>query len=159
MSSDHYRDQIHRFIHHLQELDSGERARLKRAAGRPLAEARDVLGLFYQLLPRGVPAGHEEIYFLIATLFPMADAGLGGDLGASLRRARLTKADPGLDRRVRILLDSDAGQLAFRLRQVVRLIQSRRASVNWSELLKDLLYWSHPDRFVQRRWARAYFGQ
>lgn len=147
------------FFERLARLDSGGRARLKRAAGKAIGEARDTLGLFYSLVPPGLPPSQEETYFLAATLYPLAEAGVRGDLGAALRRARLASNAKGLDRRVEILLDADAAQLPFRLRQAVSFLQSNRVRVNWPRLLDDLLFWSHPERLVQRRWARAYFGE
>lgn len=158
--SDYQPDQkITTFINRLERLDPGERARFKRCAGQTLAEARhEVLGLFYSLLPPGVHQSQEELYFLVATLYPIAEAGGKGDLGASLRQAQQDKNTPGLDRRVQHLLDADETQLPFRLRQAVRFLQSNRMPVNWPRLLEDLLYWTHPERRVQRRWARSYFG-
>jgi len=146
------------FIERLGHLDTGELARLKRSAGQSLAEARGTLGLFYRLLPPGVPPGQEEDYFLLATLYPLAEAGGPDDLGSSLRHARTERNARGLDRRVEILLDADTAQLRFRLRQAIAFLQSNRVPVNWTRLLEDLLYWTHPDRFVQRRWARSYFA-
>jgi CRISPR system Cascade subunit CasB len=147
------------FFGRLDRLDAGERARFKRSAGQPLAGARDVLGLFYHVLPPGVPAYQEAMYFLAATLYPMAEGGGKGDLGDSLRQAQQSKNTKGLDRRVEILLDSDEAQLPFRLRQAIHFLQSNRVRVNWPRLLDDLLYWTHPDRFIQRRWARSYFAE
>ncbi|PWH15266.1 MAG: type I-E CRISPR-associated protein Cse2/CasB [Ardenticatenia bacterium] len=155
-----YASQILTFIERLERLDAGERARLKRNAGKTLAEARDTaLALFYRLLPPQVPEHHEETYFLVATLYPLAEAGSSGNLGDALRRARtMTRENPGLDRRVRVLLDADATQLPFRLRQAIHYLASARIPVNWAQLLQDLLAWDHPRRWVQREWARAYFA-
>ena len=50
------------FLKRLEQLDPGGRARLKRSAGVALGESRDALGLFYSLLPTGVPVGEEEIF-------------------------------------------------------------------------------------------------
>ena len=147
-----------RFVARLAALDPGDRARLKRNAGKTLAEARDVLALFYRLLPPGVAAGQEEAYFLVATLYPLASSGTRGDLGASLHRARTTFNGKGLDRRVEYLLDADASQLAFRLRRSIHFLASSRVGVNWTLLLSDLLAWNHPERFVQHKWARSYFS-
>lgn len=152
-------DRIHRFITSLEQLDVGAHARLKRNAGSGLADARDVLGLFYRLLPPGIPQPQHERYFLIATLYPLADSGAHRNLGATLRAARSPKNGAGLDRRVEVLLDSDAEQLPFRLRQAVRFAQSSRVPVNWAKLLRDVLWWDHPDRFVQLRWAESYFRE
>lgn len=145
------------FLERLEALDAGDQARLKRNAGNRLAEARGALGTFYNLLPPGVPTYHEEIYFLVATLYPWAEGGGEGNIGASLRRARNKDNAKGLDRRVEILLDADEAQLAFRLRQTVRFLQSNRIAIDWRQLLKDLLSWNTSQRFVQQRWARSYF--
>jgi CRISPR system Cascade subunit CasB len=147
------------FFERLDRLDAGGRARLKRSAGQSLAESRDALGLFYSVLPRGVSAFQEDMYFLAATLYPMAAGGGRGDLGDSLRQAQQGKNAKGLDRRVQILLDADEAQLPFRLRQAIHFLQSTRTRVNWPRLLDDLLRWTHPDRFVQRQWARSYFAE
>ena len=148
---------VEKFLQNLSALDAGSKARLKRDAGKTLSEAQS-LGLFYRLLPYGLSAKQEEIFFLLATLYPLADKGGTGNFGASLRRARDPKNPKGLDRRVEILLDSDAAQLHFRLRQAVRFLKSKQVAVNWLLLLEDLLRWNYSNRTVQKQWARSYFG-
>jgi len=149
---------IEAFCGRLQALDAGERARLKRCAGRSLAESPETLGLFYRLLPPGIPERDEETYFLVATLYPLAGAADAGSFGASLSRARNPQNERGLDRRVETLLDSDEAQLPVRLRRAIHFLQSQAVGVDWPRLLRDLLLWTHPDRFVQKAWARAYFA-
>lgn len=146
------------FIDRLEQLDTGDRARLKRNAGKTFAEARDVTSLFYRSLPYGLNQAQEGIYFLVATLYPLVEDGSKGDFGDSLRQARTDQNGKGLDRRMEILLDSDIAQLPFRLRQAIHFIRSCRKRVNWVRLLEDLLSWEHPDRFVQQRWARSYYN-
>ena len=150
---------IPQFITRLEGLDAGDRARLKRNAGRSLAEARGATGLFYRLMGQAIPDYQEDIYFLVATLFPLAEGGGEGNLGDALHKAQSQNTLKGLDRRIEVLLDSDRVQLPFRLRQAIHFIQSNRVKVNWSRLLQDLLNWDHPDRFVQKSWARAYFSE
>lgn len=146
------------FLAALGELNPGERARLRRNAGNTLAEAQDnALTLFYRLRPYQLPEYQEDTYFLLATLYPLAQSGGSGNLGHALRHARGPENAPGLDRRVAILLDADSTQLRFRLSQAVRYLASRDTPVNWPRLLEDLLQWTHPARFIQRQWARAYF--
>lgn len=158
--------QAQEFIAALAKLDAGGRARLKRNAGRNLAEARDIHRVFFQALPYGIHARQEEDYFLVATLFPLVPHNpQAGSLGASLRQVRRirTGSNAGqtnsLDRRFQSLLDSDREQLSFRLRQAVRLIAADRdhVTLNWECLLRDLLNWDSPNQTVQVRWARDYF--
>ena len=147
------------FLDRLRRLDPGDKAKLKRDAGKAIAEAQSI-GLFYRLLPYGVSAAQEETYFLVATLYPLAESGGAGNLGVSLRRARDTdpKKNKGLDRRVEILLDADKTQLRFRLRQAIRFLKSKRVSVNWEQLLADLQKWNRPTRIAQKQWAHTYFA-
>jgi CRISPR system Cascade subunit CasB len=143
------------FCENLSKLDAGDKARLKRNAGRTLAQSRRVLGLFFnKLLPYDVPGYQEEKYFLVATLYPLAESGGAGSLGAALRRA---KESDSLDRRVEILLDADDAHLPFRLRQAVRFLYSKRQPVDWPLLLRHLLAWNSEKRWVQEQWARDYF--
>jgi len=150
-------EKVKMYLQNLSALNAGGKARLKRDAGKSLAEAQS-LGLFYRLLPYGLSGAQEEIFFLLATLYPLADSGGTGNFGASLRRARDPDNPQGLDRRVEILLDSNISQLPFRLRQAVRFLRSSRVSINWQQLLEDLLRWNSFNRTVQKQWARAYFG-
>lgn len=154
---------ITEFCTTLAALESGDRARFKRNAGRDLSASHRVLGLFYRKLPRNVPRYDEDIYFLVATLYPLNTLeGRCGNFGDSLRLAReprgVESRDAGLDRRVEVLLDADRDQLGFRLRQLVAYVESKRVPVNWRQFLKDLLAWDHPSRYVQENWARAYFA-
>lgn len=173
------------FLDQLGRLGRGERAVLKRNAGRTIAESRGATGLFYRILPE-VPPAQEEIYFLVATLYGINGRGHTGNLGATMRDVRQARdrkyrggarsgngagwpndrPDP-TDRRMAILLDADfdliegrlpgGGEMAYRVWQAVKLAEGAKVGVNWMALLQDLLWWSHPDRQVRKRWARAYF--
>lgn len=149
------------FVERLRRLDAADRARLKRNAGNTLAESRGVIALFFRLLPFGVPERNQRWYFLVATLFPLADpaAEKHSNLGETLAvaRARKQRNEAGFDRRFEVLLDADADQLGFRLRQIIQLLHAAKVVVDWEQLLDDLHFWEHPDRFVQMRWARAYY--
>lgn len=151
-------DKVDAFFARLERLDAGGRARLKRNAGNSLAESRNALGLFYNLLPPGVPIYQEETFFLVATLYPLAEGDGQGDLGKALRQARTRDNEKGLNRRLEILLDADESQLSFRLRQAIRFLHSNRVRLDWPRLLQDLLRWNAPGRRVQQQWARSYFA-
>ena len=152
-------DLVGQFCRALEGLDAADRARLRRAAGRSLAEAGDALSVFYRILPHGVLTLQEEAYFLVASIYPLGMGGGHGDFGAVLKRVRAQGGEKGTDSRMRYLLDADEAQLPFRLRQAVHYAKSCGVAVDWPALLQDLLYWDHPDRFVQKKWARSYYGQ
>lgn len=146
----------------------GDLSILRRNAGRSIGESRGAIALFYRLLPARL-GSREEIYFLVATLFPwnMRPAA-DGNFGTSMAQLRRKIDSESIDRRMAILLDADydtldgrnmrPGELGFRLRQAVKLLASHEIRVNWRRLLVDLLNWSHPERWVQKSWAREYFG-
>ncbi len=173
---------VYKFVSNLSKLEDGDRAKFKRNAGQTLNDSRDVMGLFYNKLLRDIHLGEwdEETYFLVATLYPFdkrgrqaggADSDEGdGDgntavshphntpsFGKSLRGIRTDNNSNGLDRRVERLLDADASQLPFYLRREVQFVTNEGGRINWAHLLDDLLKWDHPDRYIQRRWARDYF--
>lgn len=149
---------IAQFIENLNTLTDSEKARLRRNAGRTIAESRGVLPIFYRTLPYTTPERDHETYFMVATLFSFAKNGNDRNLGATLKRIKDDGKTAGPDRRMTALLDADSGQLTFRLRQLVRLIHAHDQHVNWKTLLDDLLRWQLPNRPVQRRWAMAYYG-
>lgn len=170
----------------LRDQNRGAMATLRRDAGRTLAEAKpQSLSWFY---PRFHAAErHEEIYFLVATLFDFNRKGnekgsFSEDFGTTMRLIALKplegkprdskKEDLALEsfRRFPILLDAkfgeihDAqdgfkkggGELAFRLRQMVKLAASKEIGINWAVLLADLTCWDMPGKPVQKN-GRATF--
>lgn len=159
------------FIERLQDLNRGERSVLRRSAGSSLAEAGKAIGLFYRLLPASVHVNDEEIYFLVATLYPWNSHEHRGDFGATMRdlRACSNHSNPGsIDRRMAILLNSDfdqvngrtgGGSLSYRLRQLVKFADSRQVGIHWVHLLEDLQRWRHPGKWVQKCWARSYYQE
>jgi CRISPR type I-E-associated protein CasB/Cse2 len=50
------------------------------------------------------------------------------------------------------------GELAFRLRQMVKVLASKEIGVDWAQLLVDLPQWSHPEKRIQKAWARSFFS-
>ncbi len=160
-------ERITTFTGRLAMLEPGERARLKRDAGKTIAEAQN-MGLFYRLLRDvyGLNSAQEELYFLVATLYPLAENSAKEDsFGATLHKVRAAKErvkEPikSMDRRMEVLLDADASQLPFRMRQAVKFLKSvnKEASINWQRLLEDLLKWNWPSRTVQKQWAHEYFA-
>lgn len=136
-------------------------AQLRRYAGRRLGDSPAVYRLFYQLLPQhaiGKP-WLEEACFLVATLYPLARGG-GASIAGALRQyvAQDEQRTDAANRRLEALLDASADELAFRLRQVVRLLDGQGIGIDWRQTLVDVLRWDWAGHPVQKQWARDYFG-
>ena len=162
------------FVNNLKTLKRADLAVLKRNAGHTVAESRGAMGLFYRVLPqRLVGSISEDIYFLVATLYPLNGQDHDGDMGATMRAVKTlrgkTKENDSMDRRMNALLDSESdsasgtpsagGEMAYRLRQAVKLAAAAGVGINWQKLTEDLTFWSHPDRRARKRWARSYYGE
>ncbi|MHB9145225.1 MAG: type I-E CRISPR-associated protein Cse2/CasB [Symbiobacteriia bacterium] len=155
------------FLERLRHLGRGERAALRRNAGRTIAESRHAASIFYRLVPK-IPRIDEEIYFLVAALYGFNDQSHAGNLGDTMRDVQRATGSDSIDRRMSVLLDAEfdlvdgrypgGGEMAYRLLQAVKLAAGRQVGVNWRQLLLDLLWWTHPSRQVQKRWARTYFS-
>lgn len=158
------------------ETHKGRLAVLRRNAGNTLADAHGVVW-FYDLLDRfsrGQNSGSQDrdsdLLFLVATLLAFDRAALEGRAfsGNFGRTMAALKAAPGTNeetvaRRFAILLDctlapESAGEMAFRLRQTVRLVLSKGVGIDWPQLLYDLRGWSLPDKRVQKCWARHFYA-
>lgn len=160
------------FIERLQTLRDGDRGRLaalKRSAGSTWDEARNV-AWFYQLLDGEGRGRDMEIFFLVATLFAHNDKRPPrGNFGQTMAVLKTPgKASPeAVERRFRVLLDADldrreggrpaGGELAFRLRQLVKLAAAHDVGVNWAQLLVDLRRWGMTSKAVQRAWAESFY--
>ena len=160
------------FVKRLYGLNAGERARFKRNAGTAISESHNAMGLFYKqlLYDRTLRDYQEDTYFLVATLFAFEKKRKKNQedaekeflkkpdtFGKSLGEIRQSKNAKGLDTRFERLLDADEQQLPFYLRHEIPFLFNNGGHVDWIKLLKDLLNWKHPTRYVQRKWARDYF--
>ena len=60
-----------------------------------------------------------------------------------------------IERRFITLLDSDRDQLPHRLRQMIALLKEQ--TIDFEDLLKDLLRWNKDKKPTQNRWARDFY--
>jgi CRISPR system Cascade subunit CasB len=162
-------------LEELRERDRGRIAQLRRNAGETLPGRGTAWVYGYLYAPRR--QRYAEIYFLVATLFDLnRKRFLLGDFGRTMRRMVTGTSEESLKRRFRILLDATfdrihdplnesapwqegGGELAFRLRQMVKLLASKEVGVDWAPLLVDVCQWSRPDKRVQKKWARSFFDE
>lgn len=150
------------FIQHLHHLAHQQDRAALATLRRGLARAPGAEPACYPLVVPFIPEpdnrpGRDWPYFLVASLFALhPTTGARGDLGWTC--LQLGK-HPSAALRFRRLLAADERTLPTHLRQVVGLARSSKtaAPIDWGAALKHLRHWDHPDRWVQRRWARSYW--
>lgn len=152
------------FISHLESLreDRGALACLRRGLGKPPGHTPEMFPLIIPYLPSEIEPWRETAYYLIASLFALHPESTNvGNLGDHFARARPPASEKTVDaveRRFVALLSAHPEDLPFYLRQAVSFLRSKEVKINWHQLWKDTLAWGHPERYVQRRWATAFWG-
>ena len=155
------------FCQRVDSLDKGSRVALKRSAGIMLSQADGkAIGAFYRCVLPTVPQKQEEKWFAVACMKclwdPQETPGQPVEqvIAHLMRDERLTKS---MQRRVEALLDTPWDQEGFLLVKLCRFMKFLRQktdeSLNFSQLLEDLIYWNGENQSVQRRWARCIFSK
>lgn len=152
--------------------DRGALAALRRGLGKPMGAAPEMFPL---LVPwtGNLPPWKARWYYTVASLFavhPSNTAAQHHNFGTTMRQVRhqrKTTAPPtgesadrfdAVERRFIALLRSHPDELADHLRHAVSLAKSADVPVNWAQLLRDLQAWEVPERYVQTRWAEAFWA-
>lgn len=151
------------FIRYLEGLreDRGALAALRHGLGRPPGEAREMYPYVVRWLPAEAPARREAAYYLTAALFAYhPDPGGSGNLGQAFRRTLDPSEDnTAIERRFTALLTAHPNDLPFYLRQAISFLKSKETPVGWHQLFSDVMAWGHPAGYVQKQWARAFWGR
>lgn len=151
------------FVTYLEGLreDRGALAALRRGLGQPPGTAASMYRYVVPWLGEDAPPWREAAYYTVAALFASHPAPGGTDnMGAHFARTRRPGGDDtAIERRFTALLAAHADDLDTYLRQAVSYLRSKEVPVNWHQLLSDVLAWGHPERYVQKRWARAFWGR
>ncbi len=153
----------HPFIRYLQKLKADNNraalASLRRGLGQPPGTVADMYRYVEPFL--GQDARYKEsAYYLVAALFAFHPKSTNeGNMGTHLAKTRTESGKEALERRFTVLLAAHSDDLPEYLRQAVSFLKSKdEEPVNWNELLRDLQNWGHEDRFVQKKWARSFWG-
>ena len=135
--------------------DRGKLATLRRALQNPI-EAYPIVLPFMR---NEVSNRELDTYAFLAALFALhPKSGSAGNMGNHMRLAAGESVE-ATERRFVNLLRTNREDLPILLRQAVSFIRSKdNVYINWEQLRKDLLYWEHPDQFVQKNWARGFWG-
>lgn len=144
--------------------DRGTLAALRRGLGKTPGT---VPAMYPYIVPwtSEILARNADCFYLVASLFASHPAATDtGNFGttfrtiASMRQKRTGREPESLSRRFVALLDCNSEELPYMLRQAVALASADDVAINWTQLLRDIRYWEHPDRFVQRKWAENFWA-
>jgi CRISPR system Cascade subunit CasB len=153
----------HPFVAYLEGLreDRGALAALRRGLGQPPGTVADMYRYVVPWLPAEPGRQREAAYYALAALFAYHPAAGGtGNMGDHFAHTRDPKSDDtAIERRFTALLAAHPDDLEFYLRQAISFLRSKEVPVNWHQLLADVLHWGHPERYVQKGWARAFWGR
>ncbi len=164
MSSEH-----NAFVEYLERArdsnDSGRSrsilANLRRGLGKEPGEDANLMRYIVPYLPAEAPPWIERSYYLIAPFFALhPEAGGVGDMGthfAAIRQAN--QSEDAVERRFTALLNSHEDDLEYHLRQAVSLCKANHIPIQWHQLCRDIQGWGHPNRWVQRNWAKSFWGR
>jgi len=138
--------------------DRAALAHLRRGLGKRPGESMEMYPYVGRFISEKTNESHDRAVFLTAALFAdYSDASQGiGDLGRSVRQ--MADTSDSIERRFVALLDAETDELHYYLRQMVGLLKANGIAVNWNTLFEDIRYWGSPNRNVQRRWARSFWG-
>jgi CRISPR system Cascade subunit CasB len=156
-------DYVSRFVAHLRQLadkdDRAALAKLRRGLGKPPGSALETLSVVQPRLPNGLQHREENACFLAASLFAdHSQPGGGGNLGRAFALLAQKRQAESLEKRFVALLNADEDDLPDHLRHAVSLLRSEGIAIDWACLIDDIQQWSHPNRFVQRQWARDFWA-
>ena len=156
-------------IDYLEELvrrqNRGALAALRRGVGKAPGVAMEMHRYVAPFLPKDPARRQEEACYLVAALFAYWHQGESivaahppDNLGASLARLKTPDTGPSLEARFTALLKSHREDLPVHLRQAVGLLKAKEVPVHWRHLWRDLRHWDHEDGWVQRSWAKSFWG-
>ena len=152
------------FLKKIEELGKGEKTALKRSLGQSLANADGAaVAAFYRALPVTLSHREEEVFFLTSTCICFwKDADMQSRSFIACLSSIGREMD-SMDRRVIALLDTEwnayDGYFIGKISRLIRMVKQKGLKPDFTKLLEDLLLWTLPERPIQRRWARAYFGE
>jgi len=151
------------FISYLEGLSgAGDRAALaalRRGLGRPPGTAIEMHRFVVPWLKEEGDSWRERVHYLAAALFASHPLLGKASLAGALAQAAATTGSGSVERRFMALLNSHPDDLPEHLRHAVSLVRAKGIALDWHRFFRDLLGWRSPERHVQRRWARDFWGR
>ncbi|MDD4079927.1 MAG: type I-E CRISPR-associated protein Cse2/CasB [Eubacteriales bacterium] len=148
------------FVARLKTLPVADRTALKRSLGLPLQEAdAKAAAAFYKVYQRN-SAWDEDVCFITACAAAAFHNCGGPEKEFALRLREMGAQSTGVENKLLQLLDiprKPENYFAVKLGRLLRQTLSKGLNVDFAQLLRDLLQWEHPSRFVQLKWARDFY--
>ncbi|NUN10683.1 MAG: type I-E CRISPR-associated protein Cse2/CasB [Ignavibacteriaceae bacterium] len=113
----------------------------------------------YQYVVPFLKEGEYDLpFFLASSLFALhPELKATGNFGDSFRKLAAAVSSESIELRFNSLIQCHTDDLQYHLRNAVSLFSSKGIAVNYEELFRAIKNWNHPDRFVQRQWARSFW--
>lgn len=151
------------FVAYLEGLrDAGDRgalAALRRGLGKPPGAALEMHRYVVPWLGEQERPWSDAVHYMVASLFALhPQPGGSGSVGSALARVAASTGAASTERRFVALLNCHGDDLSRHLRQAVSLAKAHEVPIDWNRLYQDLMGWNHHSGYVQRRWARDYWG-
>ena len=158
------------FTDHLRQLvmreDRAALAALRRGLGKPPGRAAEMFPYLVPWVRPGASPEEEGALYLVASLValhpePVLQRGEGEptNMGFSCAELRRRSESGSEETRFVALLNAEREDLDHHLLRAVSLLRAHRVGWDWAQLIRDLGWWSNPNRRVQRAWARAYWAR
>jgi CRISPR system Cascade subunit CasB len=146
----------------LKIADQGDRAAmatLRRGLSRSPGTVLTMAPFVEPYLAAEASRWDRDASYLVAALFAAhPNHRAGQSLGSAFRRLSAETGSGSIEGRFAGLLDCDAEDLHHHLRHAIRLLGAHDIALDWHRLARDIRHWRHADRWVQRGWARDFWG-
>jgi CRISPR type I-E-associated protein CasB/Cse2 len=120
---------------------------------------------YWIVLPRlgKVDRWDQRFYILVAGLLAQYPQKIQADMeqrknfGGSYRQLLNITGTGSTEQRFKTLISTDLVDMP--LVSAIRHMKAKDVSVDYIQLLTDILQWDHYDRFIQDAWARSFWGK
>ena len=151
------------FITHLKDIarrdDRAALAALRRGLGMRPGNAAEMHPHVARFLPTGPWHWLHDCHYIIAALFALHPEPRGrGNMGDTMRLVSDRSGGESIEQRFVALLKCHRDDLFDHLRHAVSLAKNKEVPVNWEQLFRDMRYWDGDSQWVQRNWARSFWG-
>jgi CRISPR system Cascade subunit CasB len=150
-------------VAHLRDIatrdDRAALAALRRGLGATPGSAAEMHPFVAPFLPSGPWHWGHDCYYITAALFALHPEPRGqGNMGRTMRLVSEQAGGGSIEQRFVALLKCHRDDLFDHLRHAVSLAKSKEVPVCWDQLFRDIKNWDSDQQWVQRNWARSFWG-